>query len=87
MHGWDDSERPFLSMLSQIASLTKQAQAQRVLPPLILFTPEDLLLPSAPSVWLDSLDELWKDAKLQPVLCQLQLQSSGAGRVTYHGWP
>lgn len=69
--GWDDSEMPFPSMLSQILSLTKQrGSGSACAAPLILFTPEDLLLPSAPSVWLDSLDELWKDAKLQPVLCQ-----------------
>lgn len=78
---------PFLSMLSQIPSLTKQRGSSRACAaPLILFTPEDLLLPSALSVWLDSLDELWADAKLQPALSELQLQSSGAGG-TDHGWP
>lgn len=70
-HGWDDSEMPFPSVLSQILSLTKQrGSGTACAAPLILFTPEDLLLPSAPSVCLDSLDELWKDAKLQAVLCQ-----------------
>lgn len=71
IHDWDDSEMPFLSVLSQIPSLTKQrGSGTACAAPLILFTPEDLLLPSAPSVWLNSLDELWKDAKLQPVQCQ-----------------
>lgn len=78
---------PFLSMLSQIPSLTKQRGSSRACAaPLILFTPEDLLLPSALSVWLDSLDELWADAKLQPALCQsCSCRALGLGAQTMGG--
>lgn len=80
---------PFLSMLSQIPSLTKQRGSDTACAaPLILFTPEDLLLPSALSVSLDSLAELWTDAKLQPVLCQsCSCRTLGLGGTRTMGGP